>query len=208
MKNIKLKVISGVVLGIVLLPVASFAQEATTTKNREAIKTQIEQKREEIKKQVEQRKEELKTKIEERKQLVNSKIDERLGDFIGKLEKRFDSAIERLEILVTRIESRIAKMDDEDIDTTKAKELLTDAKTKIATAKTSILAIGTKADEVLAGDVRALYPELKEVVAKAKTDVKSAHEALVLVVRELKPGFNKSKDGRGATSTATTTSTN
>ena len=227
MRNTKLKIISTVILGLMLLPIASFAETGSTTSTttRASIKTEIEKRREEAKNKIDQNKqefelrkeeikqgmetkrEELKQKVEERKQMIDSKIEERLSKFISKLEERFNSAIERLEILVTRIESRIAKMDEEDIDTTKAKELLTEAKGKIEIAKTSILAIGTKADEVLAGDTRALYPELKTVVEKAKSDIKSAHEALINVVRELKPGFNKSRDGRdkNATSTATTT---
>lgn len=187
----------------------------------EAKKTEIEQRREEIKDQIEvrktemeQKREEVKNKIEEKKEAALIKIQERLNKFVTNIKERFTAAIERLETLASRIDSRIVKMEAENIDVTKAKELMAVAKIKIETAKTSIAGIDLESQVIVSSAATTTaafkgdFQILKNQVGQAKKDIKAAHAALVDVVNNLKPGYNKAKSTTTATSTANTSPDN
>ncbi len=221
-------VISGI-LAISLLPLVSLADVSASTsaevnvqvKTRaelEARKREEQDKREEnkdtIKATIDAKKEAVKTAVEERRQNVEKQVIDRLKKFVANLVNRFEAAVERLNTLSTRIESRIAKLEAAGIDVTESKTLLVAAKLKIQVASSSIAQIQTKADAVITGDTRALYPELKSTVEQEKALIKEAQAALVEVVKSLKPGQLKldaklktKGEGKVSTTTATTTAT-
>ncbi len=187
-------------------------------KRREELKTQMEerkdemeQKRETVKDQVEAQREEIRNQMEERREGAIGVIKERLSKFTENLVKRFDAAIERLEVLADRIDSRISKMEAENLDVTDAKELMVVARIKLETAKTS--AAGIDLESVLVASstatttatIKADFDSLRTQIEKAKSDIKAAHAALVDVIKNLKPGQRKQPT---ATSTATTTDSN
>ncbi len=156
--------------------------------------------KETIKDKIESKKEEIKNNIEERKQNATNQIELRLNQFVGNVIERFNAATSRLDILVQRIDSRITKMEAQNIDTTKAKEILVVAKAKIETAKIDIALVtlntnpSASSGQVASTTVSALkeaFGITKTQIAKAKQDLKDAHAALVDVVNSLKPGNNK-----------------
>jgi Ni/Co efflux regulator RcnB len=128
MKNKLLSLV--VVSSFILLPMATFAEEA----GFQAGQGDREGRREAL----QNKKGEIKDSIRERKDNAVDQIQNRLNKFIQNVIDRFDAAVERLEQLTLRIESRIAKLDTESVNTAKAKELLVIAKSKIQIAKTSI----------------------------------------------------------------------
>ena len=164
-----------------------------------------------IRDQMEAKREALKTAVEERRDTAINKIKDRIADFTDKVIKRFEAALERLEKLATRIESRIAKMEAEGIDVVEAKELLLAAEAKIEIAKTSVAEISLPLQDVISDTgtttaaIKGKYESLRAEIVKAKEDIKAAHAALVEVILNLKPGFNKIRAGANATSAATTT---
>lgn len=183
----------------------------------DARKKELEQKRETVQKEIEKRKEELKTQINEKKDSIRNEVDkkrenavnqikERLAKFITNTIERYEAAITRLEKLAQRIDSRIAKFEAEGVNVTKAKELMVIAKLKIETAKTSVSGINLQSELTASSTatttvmIKKDFEGLRAQLEKAKTDIKAAHAALVDVVKNLKPGQN-----RTATSTATTT---
>lgn len=182
-----------------LLPMFAFAEDSddtsTSTRVREEVRNRIEERsenREEqrntIKANIEARKEEVKNAVQERREAVEQKVLGRLEKFVSTIVTRFESATGRLETLSARIKSRIDKLNEAGIDTTDSQKLLDEANAKILLAKAEVAKIKPKADEVVSGDTRALYPELKEVVNTAKEAIKEAHSALIEVVKSLKPG--------------------
>ncbi len=180
---------------------------------RENLKKEMEEKREGAKEELETRKETLKDKMEERKDGALTKIQERLKKFNENVIERFEAAVERLEKLAQRIDSRIAKMEAENIDVKGAKDLMVVAKLKIETAKTSISGIDFESEVIASSTATTTvafkkdFESLKLQIEKAKTDIKAAHAALVDVINSLKPGLNKKGTSTSATSTATTTAT-
>ncbi len=201
----KKKFLAGSLVALGFLPVFAFAEDgasvsASTSVNVkvEARKQEREQEREKqegerntIKQNIEAKKEALQESVKARKEVVEKQVLERLQKFVDTIVVRFESATERLGTLSARIQSRIDKLTEAGIDAKESQKALDEAKAKIQLAKEAVAKIKPKADEVIAGDARALYPELKEVVNNAKEAIKEAHASLVEVVKELKPGQQK-----------------
>lgn len=197
------------IISLALLPLASSAQDTSTS-----TRPNREEKRETIRDQVEAKKEAVQNQMEERRSNALDKIKERVSDLMAKVIKRFEAAVERLEKLSDRIESRIKKMEAGGIDVIKAKELLATANLKIEVAKASVAGITLPLTNTVSGTssttalVKEKYSLLRTQIAEAKEDIKAAHAALVDVIRNLKPGANKVRTGANATTTATTTNNN
>jgi len=168
---------------------------------KEVLKNRIEERREELKQNLEQKREEIKNRVEERRQNATDQITERVNKFISKIIERFSTAVNRLDILVIRIESRIEKIEARDIDVTEANDLLVIAKNKIETAKTSISLIALPeiidpAASTTASAIKEAFETTKTQIEQAKKDLKAAHTALVEVIKSLKPGDNKLREAQ------------
>ena len=171
--------------------------------------------RETIKQNIEAKKESIKNSIEERRENALSKIEERVNKFLQHINERFDTAIERLENLARRIDSRIAKLEAEKIDVSKSKEMMLAAKAKIEVAKISVsnlplTLVGSTTSSTTTASIKADFKSIRTKIEKAKNDIKAAHAALIDVVKNLKPGQLKLEmklktKGEHATTTASTT---
>lgn len=192
----KKKLLFFVLVSLLVMPSLSFAETSTSTsvkEKNEVKKEKVEQKRETIKDEIEAKKEALKNSIEERRQNALDKIKERVDKFVQNMTERFNAAIERLDTLASRIDSRIAKLKEAKIDATKAERLMATAKTKITVAKTSVSGLtGAISDTAsTTASVKEEFKAIKDQIEKAKNDIKAAHAALVDVVNNLKPGQEK-----------------
>ena len=188
------KILLLVLVSLMILPNLSLAEStASSTKNKETEAKEIKT----IKDKIDAQKESLKNAVEERKQNILGKMKEKIDKFVQNMLERFDAATNRLEKIADRINSRITKMEAKSVDVSKAKELLTTARTKIDIAKISAAGIASTTNiyslstttEVIREDFKAV----KTQIEKAKEDIKTAHAALVDVINNLKPGQNKEK---------------
>lgn len=187
MKN---KILLLSLVSLLALPNLSLAETNASTTKRDTIRDEIENKREM-----------LKNSVEERRQNAVEKIKERVDQFVQNVVNRYEAAVNRLEKLGERIDSRIAKMEKQNTlketsdstDLSKAKELMVIARTKIEIAKTSIAGITAtvSANATTTALMKEEFKTMKTQVEKAKEDIKVAHVALVDVVKNLKPGQNK-----------------
>lgn len=186
---------------IVCFPFVSFAQNTLEEQNREREQIREEaneqkeealQKRETIREELQAKKEAVMNSVEERKQNAIERVQERLDQFVANVIKRFEAAVERLNTLSERIESRIAKLKSENIDVAESEKLLTEAKSKIETAKTNISKIVITVDgEITIESLKTAFGETRKQIESVKSDIKSAHAALVDVIESLKPGQAK-----------------
>lgn len=182
------------------------ARKKELEQKRETIRTEIEKRKEELKTEINEKKDSIKNEVEKKRENAINQIKERLAKFVANTIERYEAAIERLEKLAQRIDSRIAKFEAEGVNVTKAKELMVVAKLKIETAKTSVSGINLQSELTASSTatttvmIKKDFEGLRVQLEKAKTDIKAAHAALVDVVKNLKPGRNKT-----ATSTATST---
>jgi len=168
----------GVLMMLGVLPAISLAQNPVPT----------------IKAELEAKKEALVSAVQEKKQSVIDQIKIRMDQFVQKVVERLGAANNRLEKIAGRIDSRIAKMQAQNIDVAAAKTLLATARTDIETAQTStamITADFASSEATSTAALRDEYTVVKTEIEKAKNDIKTAHAALVDVVNSLKPGSNK-----------------
>src|SRR3989338_10616979 len=111
-----------------------------------------------------------------------------------------NAAIQQLENIANRIESRIVKVETAGGVATESRVALAEARNYLSLAKTSIANFISL--DLSGTDIRAKYDAVKAVATEAKGHLRNAHRALMKAVVSLKPGFRTPN----ATSTATTTS--
>ena len=87
---------------------------------------------------------ERKQEMQDRRDEMQKKQMEKRGEILKrnamKMIERMNAAIERLEKLADRIDSRITKLKEKGVDTTKTIAYLVNARAKIADAKTAVIA--------------------------------------------------------------------
>jgi TolA-binding protein len=198
------------VLLIGLFPAISFGATSTATSSsaRERAEDRFEEMKEEREAGLQARQEE---RTEQRSEVIE-KLQANFNRFNENLVQRFEAAVERLAKLASRIESRIAKMESQGSDMAESKKLLSDARVKLSTASSSVASLVDGIETLDLSQAtstqsfKGAFKVVKDLVGKAKSDLKAAHAALVDVIESMKPGRNRDKTGAQSTSTATTTS--
>jgi Mg2+ and Co2+ transporter CorA len=162
------------VLSLFFISTAALAQGGSSTTTREQKAADREENREAF-------------KTEKR-----GAAEERIKAHVDAMIDRFTKAIEWLEKVTQRIESRIAKLKGEGADTSVSEKHVTDAKAQIVKAKEAIAKLPAAVDEALENTtLRGAFAEVRTLVKDARDAIKSAHNLLVQAIRNLKPGFNR-----------------
>jgi hypothetical protein len=142
---------------------------------------------------------------------MRGKMMERRGEILKRMAHqmvgRMNAAIERLTKLADRVDSRIAKFKEKNIDTSKAEASIAIARTKIADAKAAVaVAVGAIEAASVQADASASSTKpmdagkpVREALEKARIAVTAAHKALVDAVVTLKA--NTKLDGEVHAST-------
>jgi hypothetical protein len=213
-KIMKKYLISSIVLAILLSGVASAEGYSTSTNRIDEIKqkiTDIKQKaaqeREGIKTELASTTEKLKDLRDEKRSELEMRIGKKLDQQKLKITNAFEMAIRNLKDLVSRIESRITKMEANGINASSSKILLDTAKAKVVLADTELTNLGNlivqnipTATSTKNAERKAILQSIKAQSEKTKAAIKVAHKSIVDVINSLKPGQMKEKDKR-ATST-------
>ena len=139
-----------------------------------------------FKEKAQERREELKKKIGEARANAVEKI------FVRTLD-RFADAIERLEKLADRIESRLNKLSSDGTDTSALQVLLEKARGSLGEARATLEIAQKKYDEMInSTEPKSSFEAVKLAIRDTKEKIKSAHKALVDVIVAIKPGQLKS----------------
>ena len=207
-------IISVLTLFVVALALPVFAKEGADD-NRAASMTERredrEGEREDREKEIEQhrassteRRVEIRNNIEQRK----ASSTERRVEMQTNLAKRkvehvtkiILATIERLEKIITRIESRIVKIQERGGDTTEAEGFVALAKENLADAKVAVEVFATL--DLSGSTARENFETIRAAAAEAQELIRTAHRNLMMAVRALK-GPNTGLEGeRRATSTS------
>ena len=148
---------------------------------------------EERKNNVEERSSNTETRKDDRADSAvrNEKAD-RIASYLENVSKKMTAAVERLDILSGRIESRINKLEERGVDMTKAKELLQTARARIREAGESLSMALSQARETLTIDIsRDSFGKAVATLAQAKEKLRDAHQALVEAIRAMKAGLEQ-----------------
>lgn len=135
---------------------------------------------------------------DERRAEARARMEEKRSEILKHVAEqvfgRMGAAIERLSKLGDRVDSRIAKLKEQGVDTSKSEELMKTTRTKIAEASTALDAAKQEIDAAaLLADASASSTKpvdagkpVRESLEKARTAVVAAHKALVAAVESLK----------------------
>ena len=154
---------------------------------REAMKLELEAKRAEADAKREAMKKEMELKREEHKASSTAKRvefqQENAKRKVENVTKVILAAIEHLENIITRVESRIAKLKARSIDTAEAERLVLAAKNSLAEART---AVGAFANLDLTSDkAQENFERIRTAAADARELIRLARENLIQAVRAL-----------------------
>lgn len=149
---------------------------------REGVRTEIKNERKEFRKKENERREELKKRVgEERARRVN--------EYFTQMMNRMDAAVDRLDKLADRVESRLTKIQGAGKDITEPQAALDTARISIAAVHTAIGDARTKFAELSKSNTpQEQFVAIKELVTTVKTKSKEAHAALIEVINSIKRG--------------------
>lgn len=166
------------------------AQNASTTRD------ELREDRVEIREvQMEERQTERVERQEERRSRLDAHVEARVRAYGERLERRYNAAIERLEGIALRIETRIEKLNERGIDTSEAERELQEAYGAIAAAQSQVGAAAASLEEILVSDSpRDALNESKILFQSAKETIRDAHGALVESIALLKASIENQTD--------------
>ena len=176
-----------------VFPKITSAETSTPSSPRKTLRQEIQTRNEERSETLNQKREEAQTRLEERKasreaQLTNLRR-ERIRLYWSRIHTRISALVERSERLISRIESRLAIIENnnKNIHTTKITSQLTDAKNLLALTKLDLTKADEKIEEALSStNPQDAFKEVREIVSDIKANLKEVHRLLVSVIGGIK----------------------
>ena len=171
----------------------SFAQTSTPSSIREQKLQLRDQRLEEKKALLEERSSDRQANLEQKKVLreaqLTQKRTERISYFWGLLRRRLLAAAERLEKLIERIESRLAKIEEvnEDVDLDDINAQVLEAKEMLTAVMTNIEAADVEVETALTSqEPKEAFGTVRSLVKEIKTDLIEIHRKLVHLIGDMK----------------------
>ncbi len=145
-------------------------------------------------------------------EMMRERAAERMEEHVKNQLKRFVSlllaAIDRMERLIERIESRADKLDENGVDTTSARDELEKARDELAAAESDLATIRDYSVSILASRnmaavSNALSP-VRETLRSAREHLRNAHEFIKSAVEKLKEAARTARDDESDDTASTT----
>jgi hypothetical protein len=122
---------------------------------------------------------EIRDRLESRRDMFLENASDRLTNIARRILGRFYAAIERMEHIANRVDSRIAKLEERGNDLSEAKRLLAEAWVKIDAAGEAVAEVEINLGELIADTPHETLQKVRELLGTAKEALRSAHRALV-----------------------------
>jgi len=194
------KYIWGILLGVFFLLLITFPVVAQTTiqseplRIRDRIQTQLEKTRPSTPSILRpQQKEQTRERIQKRIATIEGRLKERkaniIRNFFNRLVKRLEAAIARLEKLIARIEARLDKIEaaNEDINTTKIRKDVNQAKEKLISARATLGQAKDKFENLPPSDTpKEVFAEARDLIQEVKKQLIEVHRILVKIIGDIK----------------------
>ncbi|WKZ25796.1 MAG: hypothetical protein QY322_00570 [bacterium] len=132
---------------------------------------------------------ELKNSGEENRIKLSLVRKERIMSYSNKLTVRLDAMVERLKLLITRIENRIKIIEEENdnvilVDT---RTLLSEAKQLLLSVEADLRLLKEKLNSIPeAQDPKVVFEEVRTSLMAIKDDLKEVHRLLIEVISDIK----------------------
>jgi len=205
----KLNIVSTAFILSTLLTGVAFAEEGTVTKTSvvakiEALRVQASSTKD-VKERIASTTERLKEAKREKSD-IEKRIGKKLDEQRTKIAQKFEEALKNLNNLVTRVESRIAKIEAAGGNVTAVKASLDLAKAKVALADADLTTLENMlASSTATSTKKEMRAAVKIQTEKTKKSVEAAHKAIVKVISSLKPGQIRKEAATSTTATTTAT---
>lgn len=193
---------------------------------RETVRGEIEKRKEEFAEMMKEQREKTKKRIEEKQKTLREKLqdikEDRRKAIVENIDKRLDAlneqktshyakALDQMDAVLGRIEERVQRAEAQEKDSAPAVAAITNAKNKIAAARSAVVVQAGKTyvitittDAKLKDDVTKAREMLKADLVKVFGSVKDARDAVHAAAVALAQAVKAEKEGT-ATSTATST---
>lgn len=133
-----------------------------------------------------------KAMIEQRKSDAELRISNRIEERAQFQSKELSKLMESLNSILTRTESRIAKIQAAgNVDVSEALALIATAKTAVEKAKTDVTAYQSKVEGITGTVTKETQKSLQALHKTTVESIKKAHKAVVDVINSIKLGANK-----------------
>lgn len=191
------------------------AARAEIKKRKEEFAEMMSEQREKTKKRIEEKQRTLREKLqsikEERKRTIVENIDKRLDALNEQKTSHYAKALDQMDVVLEKIEERVQRAGAQVKDVAPAVAAITNAKNKIAAARSAVVVqvgkayvISITTDAKLKDDVTKTRDVLKADLANVFTSVKDARDAVHAAAVALAQAVKTEKEV-SATSTATST---
>lgn len=139
----------------------------------------------------------VRAKVLERRGQFSEGVKNRVKNLLSNIENRMLASVNRFERIITRVESRMKKLESEGMDVQNARASLEIAKMEIDSAKTILAQTGDADIDVVVDDTspREKFAALREKIKTILSHIKNAHEALrntVLILKGAVPPVTNS----------------
>lgn len=114
---------------------------------------------------------------------------ERIRNYFNKMISRIEAVVDRLEVLITNIESRveIISTNDSEIDVTPVEIELSNAKDLLSTVDSDVILLKSEIENViLSDDPKANFVTVKDMISEIKNNLKEVHNILVQVIGDIR----------------------
>ncbi len=116
--------------------------------------------------------------LNEKKEALADSVKDRIAAYATRMIARLQAAINRLSELADRVDSRIATLEDEGIDTATASELVTEARASLNSASSLLEDPDTLIESILTDTAREHVSIVKEALRAAVEDIRDARSFL------------------------------
>lgn len=141
----------------------------------------------------------------ERRDRFSERIQVQVNKKVARMNDRYDQSVQKAEDIYTRIESRLIKLADEGVDTSRATSLLASAKVAIEAAGTATVEAEAVSTIILEAnnpgdawqEAKSTYASSKTQLQEAKSLMRQALEAAKVAVAEHQAATNIQAEARG-----------
>ncbi len=188
-------------LAVAFTATAAFAQEASTTpeaSDTPAIRDNAairQENREEIREQIDERRAEIQENMTERRAALQEQAQKRIVNLAANLSNRLDAVTTRLDNITHRLESRIQKLNEQNIDTTAAAAELENAHASIDAAILALSNIDSLVNDAVGSEnPREAWQTTKTTYMTIREHVMDARDSLRATVALLKEALPRAAE--------------
>lgn len=140
---------------------------------------------------------------EARQMQISENVQNRLINLVDNITRRIIATEVRFENIIARLDSRIAKLETEGVDTVATKERLNATKNSLENVKNSIKNLSSAARAITSEKPREAMAQIRTDLRTIQSQLRETHQGLIATVALLKEAIQNADVERGVSSAVT-----